>query len=388
MGLVARRASSSTPARCRPRRSSTAQDDLLVRLILRSVVRHLRDLDGRRDQPRAVRPARGRGRAGRRLPHRVLLAEVRAVLPRRVHQHGHRLRARHHAVPRRLARAVGSTAIWDGRQRGLLAVALVLRQGAGLHLLLHLAARHAAAAALRPVHGVRLEAADPGLAGLDRRRRARSARSALDGGVDRQLPARSASASSLVAVPRRCSSSASREPSEEAAARRRRPAEFDAVRRGLPGAADARPAPAASRARPPADRRRRRPTRPRDRRRARMPDASRNSSGTRSRGSGSPSGRCSRRSSPSSTRSRRSRPRRASTAGTSSTAGPTAWRSASAASCAPGPARPTRSTSRAPSNTDGRAVLARASATAASTRSTTCAASSAGCASRPARPGR
>ena len=41
------------------------------------------------------------------------------------------------------------------------------------------------------------------------------------------------------------------------------------------------------------------------------------------------------------------RRRRASTAGTSSTAGPTAWRSASAASCAPGPARPTRSTSRA-----------------------------------------
>ena len=40
-------------------------------------------------------------------------------------------------------------------------------------------------------------------------------------------------------------------------------------------------------------------------------------------------------------------------------------------------------------NTEGApAVLARASATAASTRSTTCAASSAACASRPARPGR
>ena len=34
------------------------------------------------------------------------VAEVRAVLPRRVHQHGDRLGARHHAVPRRLARAV------------------------------------------------------------------------------------------------------------------------------------------------------------------------------------------------------------------------------------------------------------------------------------------
>ena len=57
------------------------------------------------------------------------------------------------------------------RQRGLLAGAVVLRQGAALHLHLHLAARLAAPAALRPVHGVRLEAADPDLAGLDRRRR-------------------------------------------------------------------------------------------------------------------------------------------------------------------------------------------------------------------------
>ena len=79
----------------------------LVRPDPAALLRHLRDLDGRRDQPRAVRPARGRGRAGRRLPHRVLLAQVRAVLPRRVHQHGHRLRPGHHAVPRRLAGAVG-----------------------------------------------------------------------------------------------------------------------------------------------------------------------------------------------------------------------------------------------------------------------------------------
>ena len=71
-----------------------------------AVVRDLRDRDGRRDQPGAVRPPRGRGRAGRRLPHRVLVAEVRAVLPRRVHQHGHRRGAGDDAVPRRLARAV------------------------------------------------------------------------------------------------------------------------------------------------------------------------------------------------------------------------------------------------------------------------------------------
>ena len=79
---------------------------LVVRPDPGSVVRDLHDRDGRRDQPRAVRPPRGRGRAGRRLPHRVLQPEVRAVLPGRVHQHGDRLRAGHDAVPRRLARAV------------------------------------------------------------------------------------------------------------------------------------------------------------------------------------------------------------------------------------------------------------------------------------------
>ena len=78
----------------------------------------LRDRGRRRDQPGAVRPARGRERAGRRLPHRVLVAEVRAVLPRRVHQHGHRLGAGHDAVPRRLAGAVADLAIWDGANSG------------------------------------------------------------------------------------------------------------------------------------------------------------------------------------------------------------------------------------------------------------------------------
>ena len=94
-----------------------AQDRPVVRPDPAAVVRHLRDLDGRRDQPRAVRPPRGRGRAGRRLPHRVLLAEVRAVLPRRVHQHGHRLGAGDHAVPRRLARPVPDRRLWDGANR-------------------------------------------------------------------------------------------------------------------------------------------------------------------------------------------------------------------------------------------------------------------------------
>ena len=106
-----------------------------------AVLRHLHHLDGGRDQPGAVRPPRGRGRAGRRLPHGVLVAEVRPVLPGRVHQHGHRRGARHDAVPRRLARAVLDRHVLGGRQRGLRAVDLVLRQDPVLHLHLHLAAR-------------------------------------------------------------------------------------------------------------------------------------------------------------------------------------------------------------------------------------------------------
>ena len=95
--------------------------------------------------------------------------------------------------------------IWDGRERGLLAVAVVLRQGARLHLLLHLAARHAAAAALRPVHGVRLEVADPGLAGAGSWPWPPSARSRSNGGIDRQqlliVHRRRWRSSVLVAVP-------------------------------------------------------------------------------------------------------------------------------------------------------------------------------------------
>src|SRR5262249_21253562 len=63
-----------------------------------------------------------------------------------------------------------------------------------------------------------------------------------------------------------------------------------------------------------------------------------------SRGLASRSGRCSGRSTRSSTPRRSGPPRPGSTAVTSSTAGRTAWRNASAANCAPGPARPTPST--------------------------------------------
>ena len=141
---------------------------LLVRPDPGAFVRHLRDLDDRGDQPRAVRPPRGGGRAGRGLPHRVQLAEVRAVLPRRVHQHGDGRGARDDAVPRRVARALLDRPHLARRQRGLCASHLVLRQGLRLHLLLHLAAGHPAADALRPVHGAGVEGADPELADLDR----------------------------------------------------------------------------------------------------------------------------------------------------------------------------------------------------------------------------
>ena len=85
----------------------------LVRPHAAGVVRHLRHRDGRRDQPRALRPPRGRVRARRRLPHRVHVAEVRDVLPRRVHQHDHRLGARRRrcssAAGARRSRSAGSS---------------------------------------------------------------------------------------------------------------------------------------------------------------------------------------------------------------------------------------------------------------------------------------
>ena len=59
------------------------------------------------------------------------LAEVRAVLPRRVHQHGHRLGAGHHAVPRRLARPLADRGHLGRREPRLVADALVRRQARG-----------------------------------------------------------------------------------------------------------------------------------------------------------------------------------------------------------------------------------------------------------------
>ena len=58
--------------------------------------------------------------------------------------------------------------LYAGFNEGYWPRAVVLRQGVRLHLPLHLAARLAAAAALRPVHGAGVEVPDPDLAGLDR----------------------------------------------------------------------------------------------------------------------------------------------------------------------------------------------------------------------------
>ncbi|CAA9238572.1 MAG: NADH-ubiquinone oxidoreductase chain H, partial [uncultured Actinomycetospora sp.] len=142
------------------RRHRRRAADRLVHLAAAGELRDLRGVDGRRDQPRAVRPPRGRVRAGRRLPHRVLVAEVRAVLPRRVRQHGHPLRGGHHAVPRRLDGALAAVAD-PGGQRGLAAARVVPGQDARVPVRLRLAARHAAPPALRPVHAPGLEAAHP-----------------------------------------------------------------------------------------------------------------------------------------------------------------------------------------------------------------------------------
>ena len=143
-----------------------SQEDSLVRLVAAGLVHHLRDLHGRRDQPRALRPPGGRVGAGRRLPHRVLVDQVRALLPRRVRQHGHRFGAGDDPLPRRLASGLADQPLARG-EHGLLPDDLVHHQGPALPVPLHLAARNPAAAALRPVHAVRLEAADSDRGALD-----------------------------------------------------------------------------------------------------------------------------------------------------------------------------------------------------------------------------
>ena len=164
----------------------------------------LRHHDGRRDQPAALRPRRGRGRAHRWLPHRVRLDALRDVLPRRVHQHVHRRRPRHDDVPRRLAGA--SRHRGDQRrdvQRGLVGPALVHRQAVDVHVRVRLAARLAAAGALRPVHALRLEVPHPRHARLGRARRVlprRPERLARTGSATSTFAGRTFPGSSLLLV--------------------------------------------------------------------------------------------------------------------------------------------------------------------------------------------
>ena len=60
------------------------------------------------------------------LPHRVQLDALRAVLPRRVRQHGHRLGGGDQPVPRRLARAVPAATVAGARLWFLLKVGCLL----------------------------------------------------------------------------------------------------------------------------------------------------------------------------------------------------------------------------------------------------------------------
>ena len=65
-----------------------------------------------RDEPAAVRPARGGDRARRRLPHRVQRHAVRHLLDGRVHQHDHGLGHRRDALLRRLGRPLLPGPFW------------------------------------------------------------------------------------------------------------------------------------------------------------------------------------------------------------------------------------------------------------------------------------
>ena len=107
----------------------------------------------RRDEPRAVRPDRGRRRARRRLQHRVRWRALRLLLLRRVPQRARRLRNRHHDLPRWLAAALRHPPARMGRpdRRPL--------QDVADHVPLHLGSCDATAAALRPADEFRLEGA-------------------------------------------------------------------------------------------------------------------------------------------------------------------------------------------------------------------------------------
>ena len=138
-------------------------------------------------------------------------------------------------------RAPWPLSLWDGANEGYWPVLWFLGKVMLLHLLLHLAARHAAAAALRPVHGLGWKVPDPGLAGLDpagrHRPRGRAGRPTFSR-IDRCWWPRSAW-SSLRRDRRSCSVAAEAEaPTRRTEDDRRR--SFDAFAGGYPGAPTAR----------------------------------------------------------------------------------------------------------------------------------------------------
>ena len=96
-------------------------------------------------------------------------------------------------------RAPWPSALWEGAQHRLVADAVVRRSRSAVPVRLHLAARHAAPAALRPVHEARLEGAHPGRAGLaDRGRRGAGAAQRATTSSLAQRAASSPAARSLV----------------------------------------------------------------------------------------------------------------------------------------------------------------------------------------------
>ena len=131
-------------------RRGPAADGVVVPLRPARRVRHLPDRRPRRDQPRAVRPARGGVGVGGRVPHRVLGDALRAVLPRRVRQHDRRRVRGDDAVPRRVAAAVPQRRGPRVPRLGA-GLGLVPAEGVPVPLPVPVDPRDAAALPLRPV---------------------------------------------------------------------------------------------------------------------------------------------------------------------------------------------------------------------------------------------
>src|SRR5262245_173226 len=111
-------------------------------------LRHLSDFRDCRNEPRAIRFSGGRAGARRRLPHRIQQHELRDVLPRGVHQHGHGVGRGDQSVPRRVA--------WTVSPR-IARMDLVPAQGERDSVFLRVDALDAASLSLRLADGVRVE---------------------------------------------------------------------------------------------------------------------------------------------------------------------------------------------------------------------------------------